>query len=73
MTKKADQRLLDGQAWEGFCDQLKAAGRIVEKFGEQASDLDRAEWYCFFSRLTRNGFERFVERFVESCKPSARD
>lgn len=58
-------RLLSGAAWDDFCEQLKAAGRIVERFGDEASELDRAEWYRFLARLTRNG----LERFAENCEP----
>ena len=64
---KATDRLLRGEAWDAFCDQLKAAGRIVESFAEEASDQDRAEWYRFLTRLTRNG----LERFVENCEPES--
>ena len=66
MTDAADDRLLGGQAWDDFCDQLKSAGRIVERFGDAEIDkLDRAEWYRFLARLTRNG----LERFAENCEP----
>jgi hypothetical protein len=61
----ARERLLSGAAWEDFCEQLKVAGRIVERFGNDLDDRDRAEWYRFLARLTRNG----LERFLENCEP----
>lgn len=72
MSKKAQQRLISGQAWDDFCDQLKAAGRMIDEFDDVASDQDRAEWYRFLTRLTRNGFERFVEN-CEPERPRLRD
>ena len=66
------KRLMTGAAWEDFCDNLKNAGRIVEEFGDVASDQDRAEWYRFLSRMVRNGFERFVEN-CEPERPRLRD
>ena len=71
-TRLAADRLLSGEAWDDYCDQLKAAGRIVDSFGDDASDLDRAEWYRFLTRIARNGFERFVEN-CEPDKPRLRD
>ena len=66
MNDVADARLLSGEAWEDFCEQLKHAGRIVDRFAAHELDaLDRAEWYRFLSRLTRNG----LERFAENCEP----
>jgi hypothetical protein len=68
----AKQRLLSGAAWEDFCDQLKQAGRIVSRFGDDINELDRAEWYRFMARLTRNGLERFLEN-CEPDRPRLRD
>lgn len=65
MHDDASRRLLRGEAWDDFCDQLKAAGHLVEAFGDEASDQDRAEWYRYLTRMVRNGFERFVE----NCEP----
>jgi len=62
---QAAARLLSGRAWEDFCEVLKLAGRAIERFGDEPDALDRAEWYRFLSRLTRNG----LERFVENCEP----
>ena len=39
--KKAAERLLSGRAWDDYCDTLKAAGRMIEAFGDEPSDLDR--------------------------------
>lgn len=61
----AKDRLLTGAAWDDFCEQLKEAGRIVSRFGNDANELDRTEWYRFLARLTRNG----LERFLENCEP----
>ncbi len=64
-SAKAAERLLSGAAWEDFCDTLKVAGRMIERFGDEPSDLDRAEWYRFLTRLTRSGLERLVENGEE--------
>lgn len=69
---KAARRLLSGAAWDDFCDTLKVAGRMIDQFGDQPSDLDRAEWYRFLTRLTRSGFERLVEN-AEPTRPRLRD
>lgn len=61
----AAQRLLSGRAWDDFCDQLRAAGHMIDRWGTEPSDLERAEWYRFMTRVCRNGFERFVE----NCEP----
>ena len=66
------QRLLSGRAWEDYCDVLRVAGRAIERFGDEPTDLDRAEWYRFITRLTRNGLERFVEN-CEPRRPRLRD
>lgn len=69
---KAAERLLTGQAWEDFCDVLKVAGRQIDQFGDQPSDLDRAEWYRFVTRVTRSSFERLIEN-AEPTRPRLRD
>jgi Protein of unknown function (DUF1214) len=66
------QRLLSGRAWEDYCDVLRLAGRAIERFGDEPTELDRAEWYRFLTRLTRNGLERFVEN-CEPQRPRLRD
>ena len=71
-NEQSAQRLLSGQAWEDFCDVLRLAGRGIERFGTEPTALDRAEWYRFLSRLTRNGFERFVEN-CDPERPRLRD
>lgn len=72
MSEMARGRLLSGESWDDFCETLKIAGRIVEQFGDEPSDQERAEWYRFLSRLARNGFERFVEN-CEPDNPRLRD
>jgi len=72
MSERAQRRLLSGEAWDDFCDTLKQAGRIVDQFGDEPSELDRAEWYRFLTRMARNGFERFVEN-CEPERPRLRD
>ena len=72
MSEMARGRLLSGESWDDFCETLKIAGRIVDQFGDEPSEQDRAEWYRFLSRLARNGFERFVEN-CEPDNPRLRD
>ncbi|MCX7283503.1 MAG: DUF1214 domain-containing protein [Novosphingobium sp.] len=68
----ARARLLSGQAWDDFCDTLKVAGRHIESFDGPLSDLDRAEWYRFLSRLARSSMERLIEN-AEPTRPRLRD
>jgi len=59
--QRAAERLLAGQAWDDYCDTIRLAGHQIEQLGDGLSNLDRAEWYRFLTRLMRNGLERFVE------------
>jgi hypothetical protein len=68
----AARRLLSGRAWDDFCEALRVAGHNIERFGDEPSDLDRAEWYRFMTRLARNGFERYIEN-CEPDRPRLRD
>lgn len=65
MTDTAANRLKSGRAWDDFCESIRRTGHMVERFGDDIDDLDRAEWYRFMTRLMRNGFERYVE----NCEP----
>jgi hypothetical protein len=58
-------RLTSGAAWDDFCETLRRAGHGIDRFGDEATALDRAEWYRFLGRLVRNG----LERFAENCEP----
>jgi hypothetical protein len=68
----AGDRIASGQAWDDFCEQVRRVGHMVDRFGDTADPLDRAEWYRFVTRLMRNGFERFVEN-CEPERPRLRD
>ncbi len=69
---RAADRLLSGRAWDDFCENLRRAGHMVDKFGDEAGPLDQAEWYRFMTRLARNAFERFMEN-TEPDRPRLRD
>jgi hypothetical protein len=68
---RSHARLVDGAAWQDFCDVLAQAGTMVDRF-DDVSDLERAEWYRFVTRLLRVGLERFVENH-EPARPRLRD
>jgi len=71
-TAAARERLVSGQAWDDFCDTLKLAGRHINSVNGSLSDLDRAEWYRFVTRLTRSSMERLLEN-GEPTRPRLRD
>ncbi|MBW2362238.1 MAG: DUF1214 domain-containing protein, partial [Deltaproteobacteria bacterium] len=54
-------RIMDGRAWDEFCDGLKSAREIVFNQQAAANAFDRAEGYRYLSRLTRLALEKFVE------------
>ena len=57
----ASQRVVSGQAWDEFCDTLKAAGAALNFPGAPKDPFNQAEGYRYLSRLLRGGLMAFVE------------
>ena len=57
----ASERIVSGQAWEEFCDTLKAAGASLTFPGTPKDPFNQAEGYRYLTRLARAGLEAFVE------------
>lgn len=57
----AEQRVVSGQAWDEFCDTLKAAGASLTFPGAPTDPFNQAEGYRYLTRLLRAGLEAFVE------------
>lgn len=55
------RRVVSGQAWEEFCDQLKLAGANLMYPGAPRDAFQQAEGMRYLARLTRGGLENFVE------------
>ena len=56
-----EERIVSGQAWNEFCDNLKAAGAALVFPGAPQEPFDQAEGYRYLTRLTRASLEAFVE------------
>lgn len=63
----AEQRIVSGQAWNEFCDALKAAGGVLLLPGAPRDAFNQAEGYRYLTRLVRAG----LEAFIESADPRA--
>ncbi len=59
--KTPQERVLSGQCWEDFCDQLKRSGQQILRPEAPADELTRAEGWRYLSRLTRIALEMHVE------------
>lgn len=57
----AAERIVTGQSWNEFCDNLKAAGASLMYPGTPRDGFQQAEGIRYLSRLTRAGLEAFVE------------
>ncbi len=60
MSDKA-AKVLDGRAWNEFCDALKNAGNIILSPDHPSDPLTRAEGFRYISRLARAALQTFVE------------
>ncbi len=54
-------RVISGETWAQFCDELKAAGSEVLRPETPATELDRAEGWRYLTRLTRVALEMMLE------------
>lgn len=57
----AERRVVTGEAWDEFCDMLKAAGASLLAPGAPMDAFDQAEGYRYLSRLARAGLENWLE------------
>jgi len=55
------QRIVSGDAWTEFCENLKTAGAALLYPGAPRDAFQQAEGIRYLSRLTRAGLEAFVE------------
>ncbi|MCP4842282.1 MAG: DUF1214 domain-containing protein [Halieaceae bacterium] len=57
----AEKRVIDGTAWDEFCDALKDAGKIIRSEKAPKDAFNQAEGYRYLARLLRGGLESFLE------------
>jgi hypothetical protein len=61
MAADTPNPLVDIDAWEAFCDELKAAGQQIIRPEAPTDELNRAEGWRYLTRLTRIALDMFME------------
>ena len=57
----AEQKVVDGTAWDEFCDALKDAGKILRSEKAPHRCVHPGRGYRYLTRLLRGGLESFLE------------
>jgi len=60
-TEDAIERIMDGSAWDDFCEGLKGLGRLVERPETPGDAQNRALGYRYLTQLLRAGLESSVD------------
>ncbi len=68
MSRDFERRIMDGSAWNDFCEALKRAGDVVLREGSPHDPFDRAEGVRYLTRLTRVALESYIE-FADPMAP----
>jgi len=61
MSQEKIDRVVDGRAWDEFCDTLKASAEVILRERSPKGALDRAEGFRYLSRVARMALGQFVE------------
>lgn len=59
-ASNSSAQLMTGQAWEDFCEQLKAAGKVILRDDVPGSELDRAEGYRYLAQQLRRSIDEVL-------------
>lgn len=58
---EAEQRVVDGTTWNEFCDQLKAAGQLIQRPETPNDPFNKAEGYRYLIRRLRSSLDSALE------------
>ena len=69
---EAEQRIMDGSAWNDFCDELKELGQLVFRPEVPADPFNRALGFRHLLRLLRGGIDLSGEGRMSACGVATR-